>query len=429
MFERTASGSWTEAAKLVASDRSTDDVFGSVVALAGDRAVVGAPNDTTAYGVNAGSAYLYERDASGAWTEVATLVASDSENDDAFGSAVALAGGRAVVGASNAAWVYVYEFGPVSDIDDDGVANADDNCIGDPNPLQGDVDADLIGDACDDFPDGIEVACGKPDIDVRRDRGLYVWQSCFSDTIHVFGSGGNAAVRFRGAVASERPLSRLSRPTIEDSDTVALSSTARRIDFTMNTGGIWDDEFRFVAPKSACIEVYERSEGAGLYVGRFERPVSGPFDPATGRSCTLPERERRCGAPALDSSTASGLYVWQECYGTWKVLFTGVGSNGGVVRTTGAIDSVDAFTSLQGLSLEPDDAVQLRSDNEAVFSLGTIRPWNDAFAFTIGGGEDICIRVDRLDTSLPIRLGPAQRLISTSSFMAMSGESCGQSEE
>jgi len=80
VFERNASGSWTEAAKLVASDRSTGDVFGTVVALSGDRAIVGAPRDTTAYGMGAGSAYLYEGDASGSWTEVAKLIASDSEH-------------------------------------------------------------------------------------------------------------------------------------------------------------------------------------------------------------------------------------------------------------------------------------------------------------------------------------------------------------
>jgi len=35
------------------------------------------------------------------------------------------------------------------DIDDDGVLNGEDNCIEDYNPDQGDVDSDMIGDACD----------------------------------------------------------------------------------------------------------------------------------------------------------------------------------------------------------------------------------------------------------------------------------------
>lgn|GEM_PF-3123639 len=262
MFERNASGSWTEAAKLVASDRSTGDVFGTVVALSGDRAIVGAPRDTTAYGMGAGSAYLYEGDASGSWTEVAKLIASDSETDAAFGSAVALAGGRGVVGASSAEWVYVYEFGAVSDIDDDGVANTNDNCPVDPNPFQEDVDGDLIGDACDEQDDG-EAACGRPDIDVARDRGLYVWRSCRTDEIHVLGAGGDAGARFRGIIASDGPLSALSTVTLEDSDNATVSPTGRRIDFAMTMGGIWDDEFSFVAPKSACVDVYERSDSTG----------------------------------------------------------------------------------------------------------------------------------------------------------------------
>jgi len=246
---------------------------------------------------------------------VATLIASDSETGAAFGSAI--------VGASSAKWVYVYEFGALSDIDDDGVANTNDNCPVDPNPFQEDVDGDLIGDACDEQDDG-EAACGRPDIDVARDRGLYVWRSCRTDEIHVLSAGGDAGARFRGIIASDGPLSALSTVTLENSDYATLSPTGRRIDFAMTMGGIWDDEFSFVAPKSACVDVYGRSDGTGLYVGRSERAVSGPFDPVTGQSCTLPESEGRCGAPAIDPSTGSGLYVWQECYGTWKVHFTGV---------------------------------------------------------------------------------------------------------
>jgi hypothetical protein len=47
-----------------------------------------------------------------------------------------------------------------SDDDDDGLANTEDNCPGDSNPDQGDVDGDQIGDACDPDIDGDDVDNG-----------------------------------------------------------------------------------------------------------------------------------------------------------------------------------------------------------------------------------------------------------------------------
>jgi hypothetical protein len=112
----TRSGTtWTQQAKLVASDGAAYDYFGRSVALAGDTAVVGAYAADAAGATNAGAAYVFTRSGD-SWTQQAKLVASDGTLNDLFGISVALAGDTAVVGAyladaagvSNAGAAYVF---------------------------------------------------------------------------------------------------------------------------------------------------------------------------------------------------------------------------------------------------------------------------------------------------------------------------------
>ena len=98
---------WKVNNKIAALDGATGDSFGSVVAVSGNIAIVGANNDGDK-GPNSGSAYVYEKDdSSGNWTEVAKLTASGGTENDFFGRAVAISGNRAIVGAlGNYACVY-----------------------------------------------------------------------------------------------------------------------------------------------------------------------------------------------------------------------------------------------------------------------------------------------------------------------------------
>ncbi len=95
----TRSGTfWRQQAKLIAQDAATGDLFGSSVALSGDRALVGAVLDDTMAGADAGSAYVFVR--SGIlWKQQAKLGAGDAAVDDHFGVSVALSGDTALVGA------------------------------------------------------------------------------------------------------------------------------------------------------------------------------------------------------------------------------------------------------------------------------------------------------------------------------------------
>ena len=93
------SGSWVEEDKLVASDGAANDWFGQDVALSDDTAVIGA-RYTNDNGNNSGSAYLFRYDpGSGSWQEEKKLLASNGEANDLFGCAVAISGGRVLIGA------------------------------------------------------------------------------------------------------------------------------------------------------------------------------------------------------------------------------------------------------------------------------------------------------------------------------------------
>ncbi len=89
--------SWVEEQKLIASDGATWDTFGYAVALSGDTALVGARYDDD-LDVDSGAAYVFVRTGD-QWSEQQKLVASDGGPYQTFGSAVALDGDTAVVGA------------------------------------------------------------------------------------------------------------------------------------------------------------------------------------------------------------------------------------------------------------------------------------------------------------------------------------------
>lgn len=90
-------GGWAATAVLVALDPAPFEGFGADVALEQDRALVGTAGDA-GDDLGNGSAYLFERTAIG-WVQAAKLQSADSQPGDAFGSAVALAGNAAAIGA------------------------------------------------------------------------------------------------------------------------------------------------------------------------------------------------------------------------------------------------------------------------------------------------------------------------------------------
>lgn len=98
VFRRDAGGVWTEVTKLAASDGEVNDSFGVSVALSGNAVLVGALNDAHSGALGAGSAYLFSDD--GGWIERQKLTAADATDSDRFGTSVALSADLALVGAA-----------------------------------------------------------------------------------------------------------------------------------------------------------------------------------------------------------------------------------------------------------------------------------------------------------------------------------------
>jgi parallel beta-helix repeat protein len=114
IFKRDGT-SWSQQAKITANDGAADDRFGTSVSISGDYAIVGAYGDDDS-GSNSGSAYIFKRDGT-SWSEQAKITASDGTAEDYFShSSVSISGDYAIVGAygdddggSNSGSAYVYD--------------------------------------------------------------------------------------------------------------------------------------------------------------------------------------------------------------------------------------------------------------------------------------------------------------------------------
>ena len=127
--------SWSQQAELTASDAAAGDWFGWSVAVSGDTVLVGAPNKNVSGQDFAGAAYVFTRTGT-SWSQQKELSDPAATYEDWFGTAVAVSGDTALVGApgataGGAGGAYVYTrsgttwSGP-TELSDPAAANGDD---------------------------------------------------------------------------------------------------------------------------------------------------------------------------------------------------------------------------------------------------------------------------------------------------------------
>lgn len=96
IFSTTPGGSWSQTQNLGAGD--ANDLFGSSVALSGNTAIIGAPEDTVGTNTQQGSAYIFVF-SNGAWSLQQQVFASDGAANEVFGTSVSISNDTAIVGA------------------------------------------------------------------------------------------------------------------------------------------------------------------------------------------------------------------------------------------------------------------------------------------------------------------------------------------
>jgi hypothetical protein len=124
VFEESGVG-WVERQQIVPGDPEDRDHFGSAMAVQGDTAVFGAPWDDDPCRGNAGSAYVFVREA-GVWREDQKLLASDCSGY--FGDALDLDGDTVVIGAQStlpAGAAYVFQRTPSGWVEEDKLVATD----------------------------------------------------------------------------------------------------------------------------------------------------------------------------------------------------------------------------------------------------------------------------------------------------------------
>jgi hypothetical protein len=276
IFQRQSDGRWIEMAKVVASDGAPGDWFGSAVALSGDSALIGAPGDAT-HGSQAGAAYLFQRMEEGTWTQVARLVADEGTVDAWFGTAVALEGDFALIGASGdvengfhagAAYVFQRQAGgtwtqQAKLMDGDGAAG---DYFGEVVALSGDTA--LIGASGDDV-----VVC--PSERSCYSGSAYLFQrqvdGTWTQTTRLAASDGAAGDWFGSQVA----LSGASALVGARGDDDACTSSA-----------YCDSGSAYLFESGAPANGVPRSDAGGPYAGDEGAPIS-----LAGARATDPENE------------------------------------------------------------------------------------------------------------------------------------------
>lgn len=124
------------------------------------------------------------------------------------------------------------------------------------------------------------------------------------------------------------------------------------------------------------------------------------------------------GAPAVDRTSETGLYLWRNPAGQMvvKAVAGNPAQKGEPTLFSGSITSGTAITGLVEFSIEADDIVSQSGVNRIDFSLNAKNPWEDRFVFRADSTQSLCIDLTAFADSLflgpdKVRINPPYDLI------------------
>ena len=330
---------WIDMAKLTASDGAEGDQFGYCVAIDGNVAAVGAPDDDD-NGEDSGSVYVYRYDGSD-WIEEAKLLASDGAADDDFGTAIALTDDVLIVGAhldddngEDAGSVYVYRYNGSAWIEEAKLIASD-------------------GAADDDFGGAVAIS-GEPgnkialigayrDDDNGNDSGsayLYRYDgSIWVEEAKLVASEGQPSDLFGAAVAIDHDVALIGASWDDEGPSNCGSAYIFRYD-----GSNWTEDVKLLASDGAAMDFFgwavaidgdnaligasydddHGSKSGSAYLYRFDgvdwfevklTAADGAAQDSFGQAVAI-DNDRIVVGASGDNASAGSMYIYEGIIGS-----------------------------------------------------------------------------------------------------------------
>lgn len=303
---------WNADVPLNSSSGAEFDSLATSVAISGDTAVVGTPDEDTFNGSDVGAAYVFVRNGNTSWRQQARLLSADGAPTDAFGTSVAIDGQTTVVGAprrdtptrdAGAAYIFVRS----------GELWQQQQRI----TMAGGTAGDLFGTSVG--ISGESLVAGAPS-----------------------GGGGNTGVAAVFVRNGATWTLQVFAPGVSSGDHLGFSVD---IDGDIACAGAPGLDGASGAD-SGQIYVYERTGTTWAFVAALE-----PFDSAAndrfGASISLSGTTLIGGAPGSFFGTGSA-YIFSKAFSTWRQEAKLVASNGFFFDTFGTSVAISGDTALVG---------------------------------------------------------------------------------
>lgn len=105
IYKLNKNGKWSGAGELAPSDLSTDDSFGTALAISGDTLFISAPYQNG----DIGSVYIFAKQTNSTWTQIDKITHPSINSGDNFGESIAVDNGTMVISAVGGEAIYIYE--------------------------------------------------------------------------------------------------------------------------------------------------------------------------------------------------------------------------------------------------------------------------------------------------------------------------------